>query len=108
MKWNIGDDDDEQPAPEEAAGASTSSSSKIAVRWPATLSARLNEFHTLTDDERNESGNDDNSSPTVKVPIYQLYYSPLEGENVTWLTSVSSCVHTASVMNNTINFYIFD
>jgi len=76
VKWNIGDEDEEHASPSEA-GASPKI---VSVWWPATLKAKLNEFHTLTDEERNESANSSIPSSSLKVPIYQLYYSPLEGK----------------------------
>lgn len=82
VKWTIADDDEEH-SPNANVGDGAKDSTAVSVWWPATLSAKLNEYHTLTDEERNESTNCTIPSSSLQVPIYQLCYEPLEGKKPT-------------------------
>ncbi|KAL7540231.1 hypothetical protein ACHAXR_009957 [Thalassiosira sp. AJA248-18] len=81
VKWTINDDDDsegeggKENAPKDETDKEDESGKSVSVWWPATLSGRTERMHTLTEEEREES---DYKSPGVKLPIYNLNYSPLE------------------------------
>ena len=72
VKWIVKEDESE--AETSASAESTS------VWWPATLNEKTSAFHTLTDEERDESTNCTLPLTSVKVPIYQLNYAPLKGQ----------------------------
>ena len=95
VKWTIADDEEER-SPDAGADAAAVNANSVSVWWPATLRARLNEFHTLTDEERNESAYCTIPSTSVNVPIYQLCYSPLEGKKETNLSSFLSALLIAT------------
>lgn len=96
VKWTINDDDDSEEDGGEkenaavgvdvdgAAGqqqqhAEGAARKSVQVWWPATLIGKTNQMHVLTDEEREESDVTANDAG-VKLPIYRLNYSPLQGE----------------------------
>ena len=96
VKWTINDDDDSEEDGGEkenaavgvdvdgAAGqqqqhAEGAAGKSVQVWWPATLIGKTNQMHVLTDEEREESDVTANDAG-VKLPIYRLNYSPLQGE----------------------------